>query len=330
MAVSGCTRECAEAQCKDVGLIATENGYNIYVCGNGGTTPRHAQLLAADIDPETAIRYIDRFFIYYIMSAEKLTRTAAWCEKLEGGIDHIREVVVDDHLGIAGELEQMMQNLVDTYQCEWKTTIEDPEKRKWFRQFVNTDETEPTIELVSERGQNRPGDWPTELVSIGQFKALEKRREEIEAEHANELEDNRWVQVGTTSDFPIDGGSTIKYGKTQIAVFNFASRGQWYATQNMCPHRKAFVLSRGMVGDASGTPKVACPLHKKTFSLETGESLQDEDYNIRTFPVKIEGESVFLELPPTEVLDKLLATEIGCKLATSCATDVGEAVKLNV
>ena len=85
-----------------------------------------------------------------------------------------------------------------------------------------------------------------------------------------------------------------------------------------------------MVGDASGTPKVACPLHKKTFSLETGESLQDEDYNIRTFPVKIEGESVFLELPPTEVLDKLLATEIGCKLATSCATDVGEAVKLNV
>ena len=127
MAVSGCTRECAEAQCKDVGLIATENGYNIYVCGNGGATPRHADLLVADVDSETAIQFIDRFFIYYIMSADKLTRTAAWCEKLEGGIGHIREVVVEDRLGIADELDQMMQHLVDTYQCEWKTTVENPE-----------------------------------------------------------------------------------------------------------------------------------------------------------------------------------------------------------
>ena len=326
MAVSGCTRECAEAQCKDVGLIATENGYNVYVCGNGGAKPRHADLLAADVDPETAIRYIDRFFVYYIMSAEKLTRTSVWCDKLEGGIDHIREVVVEDRLGIASELEQMMQHLVDTYRCEWKKTVDDPEKRKWFKQFVNTNETEPTIEIVSERGQCRPGDWPSELVSIGQFKSLESRREEIETEHAEQLQENRWVQVGTESDFPLDGGSTIKYGKTQIAVFNFSSRGEWYATQNMCPHRKAFVLSRGMIGDASGTPKVACPLHKKTFSLETGKSLQNEDYNIRTFPVKVEEGRVYLELPATEVLDKLLATEIGCKLATSCATDVSEVV----
>ena len=324
MAVSGCTRECAEAQCKDVGLIATENGYNVYVCGNGGANPRHAELLAADIDAETAIRYIDRFFIYYIMSAEKLTRTSVWCEKLEGGIDHIREVVVEDRLGIAGELERMMVHLVNTYQCEWKTTVMDPEKRKWFRQFVNTDETEPTIEIVSEREQCRPGDWPTELVSLQQFNSLEERRKEIETAHSTELETTKWVQVGTADDFPLDGGSTIKYGKTQIAVFNFSSRGEWYATQNMCPHRKAFVLSRGMVGDTKGTPKVACPLHKKTFSLESGESLQGEDYNIRIFPVKVEGGSVYLELPPTEVLDKLLATEIGCKLATSCATDVGE------
>ncbi|MCL4108157.1 UNVERIFIED_CONTAM: hypothetical protein GTU68_066080 [Idotea baltica] len=320
MGVSGCTRECSEAQSKDVGLIATENGYNIYVCGNGGTTPRHAELLVADVDAETAIRYIDRFFSYYISTAEKLMRTSVWCDKLEGGINHIREVVVDDRLGIAAELEEMMQHLVDTYQCEWKTTIDDPEKRKWFRQFVNTDETEPTIEIVSERGQSRPGDWP-----------VEKRREEVEVNHSEELATKKWVQVGTADDFPIDGGSTIKYGKTQIAVFNFASRGEWYATQNMCPHRKAFVLSRGMVGDASGTPKVACPLHKKTFSLEDGHSLQDEDYSISTFPVKVENGKVFLELPPTEVLDKLLATEIGCKLATSCATDAAEvAEELNV
>ena len=332
MAVSGCTRECAEAQCKDVGLIATENGYNIYVCGNGGATPRHADLLVADVDSETAIQFIDRFFIYYIMSADKLTRTAAWCEKLDGGIGHIREVVVEDRLGIADELDQMMQHLVDTYQCEWKTTVENPELRKWFRQFVNTDDTEPTIEIVSERGQTRPGNWPGELVSLGQFQALEQRRDEIELTHAADLDATRWVPVGTADDFPIDGGSTIKYGRTQIAVFNFSTRGEWYATQNMCPHRKAFVLSRGMIGDAKGTPRVACPLHKKTFSLETGKSLQDEEYSIRTFPVKVENGSVSLNLPPTEVLDQLLATEIGCKLATSCTTEVpaaGELVNLS-
>ena len=98
----------------------------------------------------------------------------------------------------------------------------------------------------------------------------------------------------------------------------------------MCPHRKAFVLSRGMIGDAAGTPKVACPLHKKTFSLQTGESLHDEDYNIRTFPVKVEAGSVHLDLPPVEILNKLLATEIGCKLATSCSTEVEKVVPLEV
>ena len=183
---------------------------------------------------------------------------------------------------------------------------------------MNSPDTEPTIELVSERGQLRPADWPSELVSLGQYHELENKRLALEREQADELEKLQWVDVGATDDFPFDGGSTIKYGKTQIAVFNFASRGEWYATQNMCPHRKAFVLSRGMVGDQSGTPKVACPLHKKTFSLETGDSLQDEDYRIQTFPVRTEGRRVELELPPESVLDQLLATEIGCKLASSC------------
>ncbi|GAB5443805.1 MAG: nitrite reductase large subunit NirB [Fuerstiella sp.] len=322
MAVSGCTRECAEAQGKDVGLIATENGYNIYVCGNGGTNPRHAELLVADVDEDLAIRYIDRFFVYYIMSAEKLMRTSVWCEKLEGGIDHIRDVVIHDKLKLAADLEQMMQHLVDTYQCEWTTTVNDPERRKWFRQFVNTDETEPTIEIVTERGQHRPGAWPSETVSLGQFQSLEERRLQIEQTIEENERRPRWVSVGNVDDFPIDGGATIRYGKVQIAVFNFASRGEWYASQNMCPHRKAFVLSRGLMGDVGGEPKIACPLHKKTFSLQSGESLQDEPYNIRTFPVKVEGDEVFLELPPEELLNRLLATEIGCRLATSCSTEV--------
>jgi NAD(P)H-dependent nitrite reductase large subunit/NAD(P)H-dependent nitrite reductase small subunit len=314
MGVSGCTRECAEAQSKDVGLIAVEGGYNVYVCGNGGTKPRHAELLAACVDEATAIRYVDRFLMYYITTADKLTRTSVWCDKLEGGIEHLREVIVEDKLGIAAELEAMLQHLVDTYQCEWKAVVDDPVKRERFRQFVNTDETEPCIEFVSERGQSRPADWPNELVSLEQFQT------QVDRQFGRpDPTDLRWIKVGSTSDFPYDGGATVKYGKTQIAVFNCASRGEWYATQNMCPHKKAFVLSRGMIGDASGTPKVACPLHKKTFSLASGESLSDPEYSIETFPVKIEGDDVLLELPAVEVLDERHATEIGCALATSCA-----------
>ncbi|MDA1162946.1 MAG: nitrite reductase large subunit NirB [Planctomycetota bacterium] len=319
MAVSGCVRECAEAQCKDVGLVATENGYNLYVCGNGGATPRHADLLTVDIDEEMAIRYIDRLLMYYISTADKLTRTSVWLGKLEGGIDHLRDVVIHDSLGLCDELESQMQHLIDNYQCEWTRVVNDPAQRARFRQFVNTEEEEPTIEFVSQRDQSRPADWNDELTSLELFGELKVREEKLLSNGGGELmQQTRWVQVGTVDNFPYDGGATIKYGKSQIAVFNFASRGKWYASQNMCPHKKAFVLSRGIVGDQSGTPKVACPLHKKTFSLETGESLQGEDYDIRTFPVKVEDGNVFLDLPPTEILDELLATEIGCSLATSC------------
>jgi nitrite reductase (NADH) large subunit len=325
MAVSGCVRECAEAQCKDVGLVATENGYNLYVCGNGGATPRHADLFIADIDEETAIRYIDRLLMYYISTADKLTRTSVWLEKLAGGLDHLRAVIIEDSLGLCDELEFQMQHLIDNYQCEWARVVNDPEQRARFRQFVNTEEEEPTIEFVSQRDQSRPADWNNELTSLELFGELKDREENILDNGGGELmQQTRWVQVGTVGNFPHDGGATIKYGKSQIAVFNFTSRGEWYSSQNMCPHKKAFVLSRGIVGDQLGTPKVACPLHKKTFSLETGESLQGENYDIRTFPVKVEDGNVFLELPSTEILDELLATEIGCSMATSCASSVAE------
>ena len=165
-AVSGCVRECAEAQSKDFGLIATEKGYNLYVCGNGGARPRHADLLAGDLDEETAIRYIDRFLMYYIHTADRLTRTSVWLEAMEGGINYLRDVIVHDRLGIADELERQMQSLVDSYECEWKAVVNDPEKRKFFRQFANTDDVEPGIEFVTERGQKHPGPWPSEFVSI--------------------------------------------------------------------------------------------------------------------------------------------------------------------
>jgi nitrite reductase (NADH) large subunit len=323
MAVSGCIRECAEAQSKDVGLIATEQGYNVYVCGNGGAKPRHADLLASDLDEETTLRYVDRFLMYYITTADKLMRTSVWLEKLEGGLDHLREVIIHDKLGIVAELDAMMARLVNLYQCEWAAVVNDPEKRKAFRQFVNTEETESCIEIVYERSQSRPADWPSEFVSLEQFRMLDGR---TLGEHEREQDDElRWVSVGRTGDFPPDGGATVKYGKSQLAVFNVASRNEWYATQNMCPHRKAFVLARGIVGDATGEAKVACPLHKKTFSLSSGKSLQGEEYHIRIFPTRLVGDAVQLLLPSEEVLDQTLATELGCRLATSCAAPTQDA-----
>ncbi|BCG63213.1 MAG: nitrite reductase (NADH) large subunit [Methyloprofundus sp.] len=155
-AVSGCTRECAEAQGKDIGVIATEGGWNLYVCGNGGMKPRHADLFATDLDKETLIKYIDRVLIFYVRTADRLQRTSVWMENMEGGLDYLKSVVIDDKLDICESLEDHMQNVVDTYQCEWKTTIEDEEKLKRFRHFVNSDETDENVVFVEERGQIRP------------------------------------------------------------------------------------------------------------------------------------------------------------------------------
>ena len=155
-AVSGCTRECAEAQSKDIGVIATENGWNLYVCGNGGMKPRHADLFATDLDDATLVRYIDRVLMFYVKTADRLQRTSVWMDNMEGGLDYLRDVVINDSLGLADELEQQMQHVVGTYQCEWKSTIEDPEKLKRFRTFVNDDSSDPQIVMIQERSQPRP------------------------------------------------------------------------------------------------------------------------------------------------------------------------------
>lgn len=155
-AVSGCTRECAEAQSKDIGVIATENGWNLYVCGNGGMRPRHAELFAQDLDDATLIRYIDRLLMFYIRTADKLQRTSVWRESLEGGLDYLKAVVIDDSLGLGAELEAQMQLVVDRYECEWANALSDPEKLKRFRTFVNSAAADPDIRFVQERGQPRP------------------------------------------------------------------------------------------------------------------------------------------------------------------------------
>ncbi|NQX13333.1 nitrite reductase large subunit [Microbacteriaceae bacterium VKM Ac-2855] len=157
LGVSGCARECAEARGKDIGVIASENGWNLYVGGNGGYQPAHAQLLAQDLDDETLIRYIDRYVMYYVRTAERLQRTARWQEELPGGLDHVREVVCEDSLGIAADLEAAMALHVGTYEDEWAATLKDPERLRRFRSFVNAPDTaDPSITKVRERDQNRP------------------------------------------------------------------------------------------------------------------------------------------------------------------------------
>ncbi|MDX3069463.1 nitrite reductase large subunit NirB, partial [Streptomyces sp. ND04-05B] len=164
-AVSGCARECAEAQSKDFGIIATSGGWNLYVGGNGGATPRHADLLAQDLDDAQLIRLIDRFLMFYIRTADRLERTSTWLERIPGGLDHVRDVVVEDSLGICEELESLMADHVSAYADEWASTINDPEKLARFVSFVNAPDTpDPVVGFVPERDQIKP-DLP--LLSIG-------------------------------------------------------------------------------------------------------------------------------------------------------------------
>lgn len=154
--VSGCTRECAEAQGKDIGIIATEKGWNLYVCGNGGMKPRHAELLASDLNKDELVRMIDRVLMFYVRTADRLQRTSTWRDNLEGGLAYLTDVIVHDSLGLGAELEAQMQHVVNTYQCEWKTAVTQPEVRKRFRSFVNSEVKDEHIVFVQERGQIRP------------------------------------------------------------------------------------------------------------------------------------------------------------------------------
>jgi len=156
LAVSGCARECAEAQSKDFGVIATDKGWNLYVGGNGGMRPRHADLFASDIDDTTLIRYIDIILMFYVRTGERLQRTSVWLENLVGGLDYLKEVVINDKLSINNELLAQMSHLVDTYECEWKVTLDDPKKLKRFNHFINSDKLDDNVIFTTERKQIRP------------------------------------------------------------------------------------------------------------------------------------------------------------------------------
>eukprot|EP00578_Thalassiosira_sp_NH16_P014735 CAMPEP_0181125354 /NCGR_PEP_ID=MMETSP1071-20121207/26996_1 /TAXON_ID=35127 /ORGANISM="Thalassiosira sp., Strain NH16" /LENGTH=1087 /DNA_ID=CAMNT_0023210773 /DNA_START=155 /DNA_END=3415 /DNA_ORIENTATION=- len=328
-AVSGCVRECAEAQGKDFGMIATEHGYNLYVGGNGGVNPVHAQLLATDIDEDTVIKYVDRYLMYYILTADRLERTAPWQAKLPSGkngggpIEHLKEVIIEDSLGICDELDERMQYLVDSYHDEWAEVVKDPARRAKFKQFVNTDKVqtrEEMIEFVDMRGQERPINWPADGEAQTNWKPPET---DVFARS-----EKTWVTVGKTSDFEANVGSAILYGESQLAVFNNEREGEWYCTQNMCPHKQAFVLAQGIIGGLDGIAKVACPLHKKQFGLADGQQL-DGDLSLITFPIKIEGGDVLVELPSEVEVDAILGSS-GLRVQSSCMDITGTSLEKDI
>ncbi|KAI0459243.1 nitrite reductase [Xylaria acuta] len=238
--VSGCVRECAEAQSKDFGLIATEKGFNIFVGGNGGATPRHAELLAKDVPPSEVIPILDRYLMFYIRTADKLQRTARWLEALPGGLKYLKEVILEDKLGICASLEAQMQELVDSFFDEWAEAVKDPAIASKFQQFANTTETLETAEVEQDRGQSRPVFWPAEPAT-DDFKGLKHR-----------WSATAWQPVIEASYFagadatPNGISANVKRGDTQLALWRV--RGRYYATQQMCPHKRTFALSEGLIG----------------------------------------------------------------------------------
>ena len=285
------------------GLIATEKGFNIFVGGNGGASPKHSELLAKDVPPDDIIPILDRYLMFYIRTADKLQRTARWLENLPGGIKYLKEVILEDKLGICAALEQQMGELVGTFFDEWREAVEAPEREKKFAQFDNTSETLENMEVEMDRGQERPVYWATESV-----------KEDFKNTKWTSLS---WQPIIEASHFkgadlaPNGISATIKRGDTQLAIFRV--KGKWLASQQMCPHKRQFVLSDGLIGDKDDKLWVSCPYHKRNFELtgeQAGRCQNDEEVSIATFPVEErEDGMVYLKLPPVHELDGVLGTK---------------------
>lgn len=254
--------------------------------------------------PDDVIPILDRYLMFYIRTADKLQRTARWLEKLPGGIAYLKEVILADKLGICASLEAQMETLVGTFFDEWAEAIADPERRKQFRQFDNTTETLENMEVEQDRGQTRPVYW-----------AKESAKEDFRGTKWTSLS---WQPLIAASHFigaedsPSGISANVKRGDTQLAIFKV--KGKFYASQQMCPHKRAFVLSDGIIGDDSATGKlwVSCPNHKRNFELngeQAGRCANDDEVNIAMFEVEErEDGMVYLKLPPVHELDGVLGT----------------------
>ncbi|KAI1101730.1 nitrite reductase [Jackrogersella minutella] len=309
--VSGCVRECAEAQNKDFGLIATEKGFNIFVGGNGGAKPKHSELLAKDVAPAEVVPILDRYLMFYIRTADKLQRTARWLEALPGGLRYLREVVLEDKLGICASLEAQMQELVDSFFDEWAAAVRDPIIAAKFRQFANTRDTLDAVETENDRGQSRPVHWP-KTAADEDFKGLRARWSSTAWQPV--IEAGYFAGADAT---PNGVSANIKRGDTQLALWRV--RGKYYAAQQMCPHKRSFALSDGLIGQDVAPPSpspaedcspwVSCPYHKRNFDLGSGSCRNDPDLSVATFDAedRLDG-WVYVKLPPVAELDAALGT----------------------
>lgn len=272
--VSGCARECAEAKGKDVGVIATERGWNLYVGGNGGFTPHHAELLACDLDHDTLISYIDRYLMYYIRTADRLQRTSSWLENLDGGINHLKDVIINDSLGLCEELELAMKRHVENYSDEWHDALADPEILARFTTFVNEPgRKDPSITFMPERSQCRPNismKIPQKL-DISQRKASQRQLNSQKT----------WTPVCNYDDITPNRPVAALINGEQIALVK-TSLGKIYALDNKDPFSRANVIARGLVGTKNGYEVIISPMYKQAFDLETGKCLDDSNIEIET------------------------------------------------
>lgn len=280
MAVSGCTRECAEAQSKDIGVIATDKGWNLYVCGNGGMKPRHADLFASDLDDETLMRYVDRLLMFYVRTADRLQRTSVWLDNLEGGLDYLRQVVIDDSLGIAATLEAEMQQVVASYQCEWRTTLADPSRRALFTAVLNGEGAEESLPYHRVRDQRQPAAQPH--IPLRQLPA------------------EPWSALCDLEAVPPQAGIGARLGSERIALFRFGD--DLYALEDREPGSEVSVLSRGILGDVAGEPVVISPLYKQRVRLRDGQSLDNPQHQLRCWPVKLEAGRIWVANRPLNLM----------------------------
>ena len=313
--------------------------------GNGGAKPKHAELLAKDVPPSEVIPILDRYLMFYIRTADRLQRTARWLEQLPGGLRYLREVVLEDKLGICASLEAQMQELVDSFFDEWAEALRTPAIAAKFRQFANTDEGVAGVEADEDRGQPRPAYWPKDADAREDFKGLRDRWSSTSWQPVIEAS-----YFAGADDVPNGISAAIKRGDTQLALWRV--RGRYYATQQMCPHKRAFALSDGLIGqdpaaaaqppsdappapstalaqseadesngvkepqpqpqkkaDGPRAPYVSCPFHKRNYDLSSGECRNDSELSIATFDAEERADGlVYLRLPPVEELDAALGT----------------------
>eukprot|EP00438_Fugacium_kawagutii_P012434 Skav201776 [mRNA] locus=scaffold2375:43378:48459:- [translate_table: standard] len=260
--------------------------------------PVHAKLLATDLSEDLVLKYTDRFLMFYITTAKHLQRTAPWLAELEGGIEYLKKVVIEDSLGIACDLEKMMERNRSNEKCEWKAVAYDEGLRRKFKQFANTDATHDSeqIEYISMRGQRHPNLYsPPDITGPALYSKDSSADDSWE-----------WIFAGIVSDYPKNGGLSVKHGTQELAVFHLPGQAEeWFATQNLCPHKQARSISRGLVGvQPNGTLTVADPIYKTTYNLRTGEGIANPSLNLSTFNTKVEDGKVFVQVPSSSKMEE--------------------------